>query len=173
MTAACLVPWGVLCRYWLMLESWAAGGHRGKGLPGILSPSSLLFCWKILGHSCPPGALLCSFPVSSGLRPSASLAVSHADHGLHAPSVTQRPSRKDIRDSSGARSNPGNREQYSPRQRPGALLRPRRLSPPTPSLQQPWEPGPATSTTKELGHPVQTCSDTPEAWAIVSLPTES
>lgn len=133
-------------------------GYRGKGpLVFSLPPhcSSAGRFWVTAAHQ---GPCLCSFPVRSGLWPSASLAVSHADRGLFTPSLTQRPSREDIRGSSGARSQPGNREQYSLRRRPGALLRPKMLSLPSPPSTSPGSPA-----NHRLEHPVQTCSDTSEA----------
>lgn len=142
MTAACLVPQGVPYCPRLMPESWAAWDIEERVplgfclLPHCFSAERF---WVTAAHQ---GPCLCSFPVSSGLWPSARLAVSHTDHGLYTPSLTQRPSRKDTQ---GARSKPGSRERSSLRQRPGALLRPSVLSLPSP--HQPWEPGPTTSTT--------------------------
>lgn len=136
------MPQGVPCCHGLMPVSWLAWGIGGR-VPLVFSLpphcSSAGRFWVTAAHE---GPCSCSFPVSSGLWPSASLAVSHTDHGLYTPSLTQRPSREDIRGSSGARSQAGSREQYSLRQRPGSLLGPRLLSLPPPPSTSPRSQGP-------------------------------
>ena len=50
-----LLAWCPFCPCWWPRPRSLRG--RGKGPPSVPLPWLLLFCWKILGHSCPPGAL--------------------------------------------------------------------------------------------------------------------
>lgn len=132
---------------------------RGQGKVPVLFPlsprrSSAGRFWVTAAHQRP---CLCSFPKSSGLWPSARLAVSHIIHKLYTPSLIMF-----VGNTSGvlgelkARQGAAQPEKGSePSSGLGCL--------PLSFLHQPWEPGPLPSNHKPE-HAVQTCSHTAEAW---------